>query len=781
MKCIRILVTAVVALAATAVIALTVVKNSAQSEVTIVPYPNEIELGIGTFDAKGAEVTYDVALDEATVNVIKAFAEKLSSVSGAKNVVSSGKSDKGFVFVYNASLPLEAYNLEVKEDVVCVEASALRGFNYAVQTLKQLLPLAIFSDEASPKTKWTIPAVKINDAPRFGYRGMHFDVSRHFYDVEQVKRYLDIMELHKLNTLHWHLTDDQGWRIEIKKYPELTTIGANRKGTCIKKEWTNLDGVPYGGFYTQDDIREVVAYAASKGIDVIPEIDLPGHMLGALAAYPELGCTGGPYDVWTRWGVSPDVLCAGNEKVYKFLENVLAEICDLFPSEYIHIGGDECPKASWEKCPKCQAKIKSLGLVDKDGEKAEHFLQSYVITRIEKFLNGKGRKIIGWDEILEGGIAPNATIMSWHGDKPAWKAASMGHDAILTPNYCMYFDKYQSYDENIEPFGIGGYLPVEKVYSYEPCYEGMPEEEKAHIKGVQANMWTEYIASEDHLYYMLLPRLAALAEVQWCNEGRREWERFYASVDNFCQMYETMGYNYAPHVFFAEGTVQTDTAKKCAVVSLKAQGDAPVRYTLDGTAPTKSSKLYKKPVVLEGQSTLRAAAFRDGVECREYTCTFASHKAIGAAVESTPTPHRWYRAGMPQCLTDGLKGTESFKTPMWAGWKGTPITLVVDMKTVQNITSAGVSVLRDQISNIFLPESMTVEVSTDAENYTEVASAKYDVLEKANNTLTDVVLSFDQVEARYVRLSVNPVAKMPQWRSENGGSAYVFIDEVIIN
>ena len=751
-----------------------------QQSVNIVPYPNEIEMGEGTFNAKGAPVFVDSALDAETANIISSFARKLSFVSGAENPVSEGVSDKGIVFVCNMDIQPEAYVLDVNPELVRVEASGLRGFNYAVQTLKQLLPVAVFAGEPSPKTKWVIPSVHISDSPRFSYRGMHFDVSRHFYNVEQVKRYLDIMELHKLNTLHWHLTDDQGWRVEIRKYPELTTIGANRKGTCIRKEWDNLDGVPYGGFYTQDEIREVVAYAASKGIVVIPEIDLPGHMLGALAAYPELGCTGGPYEVWTRWGVSPDVLCAGNEKVYKFLENVLTEICELFPSEYIHIGGDECPKKSWEKCPKCQAKIKALGLVDKDGEKAEHFLQSYVITRIEKFLNGKGRKIIGWDEILEGGIAPNATIMSWHGDKPAWKAAAMGHDAVLTPNYCMYFDKYQSYDENLEPFGIGGYLPVEKVYSYEPCYEGMPEEERAHVKGVQANMWTEYIASEEHLYYMLLPRLAALAEVQWCNEGRREWDRFYASVDNFCQMYQAMGYNYAPHVFYAKGTVETDTVKKCAVVTLQSQGDAPIRYTLDGTAPTKSSKLYKKPIVLTGESTLRAAAFRDGVDGREYTCTFAAHKAIGADVESAPAPHRWYRAGMPQCLTDGLRGTESFKTPMWAGWKGTPLTLVVDMKKEENISEAGISVLRDQVSNIFLPESMTVSVSVDGENYVEVASATYDVLQKEDNALMDVMLSFEQTQARFVRLSVVPVAKVPQWRAENGGPAYVFIDEVIV-
>ena len=353
------------------------------TEITIVPSPSELTVGEGTFNAKGAAVTYDQALDSASVNVINAFAQKLSFVTGAESTVSVGQADKGFVFALNAEIPSEAYTLNVTPEAVRVVASGLRGFNYAIQTIKQLLPLNVFASEPSPRAKWVIPAVQIKDEPRFAYRGLHFDEGRHFFGVDEVKRYLDIMELHKLNTLHWHLTEDQGWRIEIKKYPLLTEIGSVRKGTCIKKEWENLDGVPYGGYYTQDQIREVVAYAASKGITVIPEIDLPGHMLGALAAYPELGCTGGPYEVWTRWGVSPDVLCAGNEKIYEFLEDVLTEVCDLFPSEYIHIGGDECPKASWEKCPKCQAKIKKLGLKDKDGETAEHYLQSYVITRIE--------------------------------------------------------------------------------------------------------------------------------------------------------------------------------------------------------------------------------------------------------------------------------------------------------------------------------------------------------------------------------------------------------------
>ena len=762
--------------------AMTVAVAAAKSEITIVPYPNDITIGSGTFDAKGADVTYDVALDEATVNVIKAFAEKLSFVAGQANAVSAGKSDKGFVFVYNSEIPSEAYTLEVTPKFVRVEASALRGFNYAVQTLKQLLPVEVFAGEPSPKVKWVMPVVKINDEPRFAYRGMHLDESRHFFGVEEVKRYLDIMEVHKLNKLHWHLTDDQGWRVEIKKYPGLTEIGSRRRGTCIKKEWDNLDGVPYGEgmWYTQDQIREIVAYATAKGIDVIPEIDLPGHMLGALSAYPELGCTGGPYEVWTRWGVSPDVLCAGNEKVYEFLEDVLSEVCDLFPYEYIHIGGDECPKTSWEKCPKCQAKIQELGLVDKDGESAEHFLQSYVITRIEKFINSKGRKIIGWDEILEGGIAPNATIMSWHGDNPGWKAAAMGHDAIMTPNYCMYFDKYQSTDEPNEPFGIGGFLPVEKVYAYEPCPADMPEQEKRHILGVQANMWTEYIADVDHLYYMLLPRLAALSEVQWCNQSNKDWSRFYAAADRYCELYKTMGYNYAQHILQARGTVSVDAAQKCATVALEAQGDAVVRYTLDGSAPTKSSKKYKKPLTMKKSFVLRAVAFRDDAEPREYVCRFDSHKALGAELQYSTAPHRRYRYGLPTCLTDGIRATENFRTEAWAAWRGTPVDLVVDMKSEQTVTSVTAGVLRNHMDNIFLPERLVVAVSVDGVNYTEVASQNYDDTQKAPNALMELTLSFPETTARYVKLTFVPVAKMPDWRQQNGNAGYAFIDEIIV-
>jgi hexosaminidase len=495
------------------------------SDITVVPFPNDVEVLAGDFDAAGAAFHYAAEIQEPAVNLIKAFAAQLSLVSAQESTMTEGAGDNGFVFVCNDQLPEEAYTLSVERKCVKVEASSLRGFNYAIQTIKQMLPVQIYAQEPAAGAEWTLPCVRINDAPRFVYRGLHLDESRHFFGMEEVKRYLDIMEVHKLNTLHWHLTDDQGWRIEIKKYPELTTIGSKRSGTCVKKDFNSTDGIPYGEgmWYTQDQVREIIAYAAAKGIDVIPEIDLPGHMLAALTAYPELGCTGGPYHVWTRWGISDDVLCAGNEKVYTFLENVLSEVAELFPSEYVHVGGDECPKVRWEKCPKCQAKIRQLGYTDKDGQKAEHFLQSYVIARMEKFLNSKGKKVIGWDEILEGEVAPNATIMSWRGEAGGLRAVRMGHDAIMTPNTYFYIDYYQSMDIKNEPFGIGGYLPIERCYSYEPYVDGMTDEEKAHILGVQANMWTEYVATPEHLEYMVLPRLAALAEVQWCSADRKDW------------------------------------------------------------------------------------------------------------------------------------------------------------------------------------------------------------------------------------------------------------------
>ncbi len=386
------------------------------------------------------------------------------------------------------------------------------------------------------------PQAVIADYPQFGYRGAHFDVARHFFPADSVKTYLDMMALHNMNRLHWHLTDDQGWRLPLKKHPELITKGSVRRGTCIGKDFDSCDSIPYGGFYTPAEIQDIIAYAADRHITVIPEVDLPGHMLAALTAHPDLGCTGGPYELWTIWGVSDDVLCAGNEGVYTLLEDVLTELADIFPSEYIHIGGDECPKDRWKNCSKCQAKIAELGLTDDEHFTKEDKLQSHVMRFSSDVLARKGKKIIGWDEILEGDIPENAVVMSWRGSEGGQKAAAMGHDAIMTPYTHYYLDYYQSNDTENEPLAIGGYIPLSKAYAYEP-FEGISPENQHHILGVQANLWTEYIHTFPHAQYMVLPRWAALSEVQWSDPASRDLPAFKRRLQNLRSHYRLNGYN----------------------------------------------------------------------------------------------------------------------------------------------------------------------------------------------------------------------------------------------
>ncbi|MBO4625336.1 MAG: beta-N-acetylhexosaminidase [Bacteroidales bacterium] len=513
-------------------------------EFHVIPMPAEVNIAEGVFCVKGAAYDMDENVDPASQDAILRFVHALETVTGTKCKIAQG----GIEFAVNFDLAPEQYVIDITPKGARVEALDLNGFVYACETLKQMLPAAIYGNKKAD-ADWVLPCGHIEDQPRFAYRGMHLDPCRHFFTIEETKRYLDVMTAYKLNRFHWHLTEDQGWRMEVKAYPKLTEIGAWRNGTVIKKDWNSNDGIRYGGFYTQEEMKEIVEYAAARGITVIPEIDLPGHMVAALAAYPELGCTGGPYEVWTRWGVAPDILCAGNEDVYTFLETVLTELIDIFPSEYIHIGGDEAFNEDmgipWEHCPKCAAKMKELGI--KKGPMAKHYLQNYVTARIQAFLNSKGRKIIGWDEVLEGNLAPGATVMSWRGVKGGIAAANKGFDAIMTPNSFLYFDYYQSRERDKEPFAIGGFLPVEKVYAYEP-FDGLDPIAQPHILGVQANMWTEYVATPEHLEYMLLPRMCALSEVQWCAADKKDYVRFNASLDHAFAMFDEMGLNYCMDV-----------------------------------------------------------------------------------------------------------------------------------------------------------------------------------------------------------------------------------------
>lgn len=443
----------------------------------------------------------------------------------------------------------EAYRLTVNKKAIIIKGASEAGTFFGAQTLRKSIPA--YSDGANV----FLAPVEINDWPRFPYRGMHLDVGRHMFPLEFIKQYIDMLALHNMNTFHWHLTEDQGWRIEINKYPKLTEVGGYRTGTLIGhggRPPFEYDDIPYGGFYTQDEAREIVQYAADRFITVIPEIDLPGHMTAALTAYPELGCTGGPYEVVKRWGVFPEILCGGKEGVFEFLEGVFDELLDIFPSHYIHVGGDEAPKTRWEACPDCQAKIKELGIEKVKGHTPEQQLQSYFISRVEKMLNGKGRDIIGWDEILEGGLAPNATVMSWQGVGGGIAAARQGHDAIMTPTQFFYFDYYQTRGGKEEPDGIGGFVPIEKVYSFDLPAE-LTEDQKKHIIGVQANMWTEYTKTPEVVEFRVLPRMDALSEVQWTMPARKNYDDFLRRLNgNMKAIYDKNEWNYAPFVMNAE-------------------------------------------------------------------------------------------------------------------------------------------------------------------------------------------------------------------------------------
>ena len=756
--------------------------GSHDPQIAIVPYPNHLETGRGTYRVTDRPVTCDSRTDERTQRAVVGFAARLATVTGGTNpvTVADEMPASGIRFVTDESLPAEGYELNVDGEGIEVRASQFPGFLYALQSLGQLLPAAVYGTEPAPDAAWEVPCVKIADAPRFAYRGMHLDVARHFFSVDEVKRYIDVMAIHKLNTLHWHLTDDQGWRIEIKRYPELTAVGSIRKATVVRKEWGTYDGTPYGGFYTQDEIRDVVKYAADRGVTVIPEIDLPGHMLAALTAYPELGCTGGPYEVWGRWGVADDVLCPGREKTFEFLEGVLTEVMELFPSEYIHIGGDECPKVRWEKCPRCQAKIRQLGLKDDGEHTAEHYLQSYVTDRIGKFLARHGRRIIGWDEILEGRAPSDAVVMSWRGSEGGIAAAKLGHDVIMTPNSHFYFDYYQSLDTDAEPFGIGGYIPMEQVYSYDPAFPELTPEQQRHILGVQANLWTEYVLSDEHLEYMLLPRLAALSEVQWCLPETKDWNRFIGSF-RMDKIYSQLGYEFAKHIFGVTASYAVDPEKGGVVMTLTTQGGAPIRYTLDGSDPSASSPLYKAPVTIGESCTFKAAALREGMQTPVYTRKFDFNKATGRRIALNAAPTLKYTYGGASLLVDGYRGGPVYSNGAWIGFLNEPLDVTIDMQGAKPYSAVTVESLVEKGEWVFPPSSVGVYLSDDGREFTEAAlmSVPQETAGSPDGVKPFKVL-FPETSARYLRVVARTVDPIPAWHGAAGQKAHMFVDEIIV-
>ncbi len=508
------------------------------ADYNVVPLPNSVTMtGDEPFElTPSTTVAYPEGNKDMERNA-QFLARYVNDATGMTLSVVPGKAKKGIRLVLDKKVSgEEAYTIQVDKKCVTIAGSTPKGVFYGVQTLRKSLPVGA-------ATVVRLPSVKISDSPRFVHRGMMLDCSRHFFPLEFVKRYIDLIAMHNMNVFHWHLSDDQGWRIEIKKYPELTIKGSRRSGTVIGYNTALDDSIPYGGYYTQEQAREIVEYARQRYVTVIPEIDMPGHMLAALATYPELGCTGGPYEVGHRWGIYKDVLCVGNEKIYDFCEGVLDEIMQIFPSKLIHIGGDETPTEVWEKCPKCIKRAEDNNMTVKQ-------VQSYFTSRIEKYVNSRGRRIIGWDEILGGDISQSAVIQSWRDTKHGRIAAEAGHDVIMSPTSHCYFDYSQADEKNskYEPTLCGGYIPVEKVYAFEPCDENLSESSRPHILGVQANIWAEYLLYPNQVEYQALPRMAALAEVQWTS-GKKDYQAFLKRLNRLVNFYDLYTLTYAKHLW----------------------------------------------------------------------------------------------------------------------------------------------------------------------------------------------------------------------------------------
>jgi len=672
----------------------------------------------------------------------------------------------------------EAYQMDVNGSNIVIKASHAKGIFWGVQSLFQLFPIETNNTLGELK-EIIIPAVQITDKPRFSYRGMHLDVCRHIFPLDFIKQYIDLLAMYKFNTFHWHLTEDQGWRIEIKRYPKLAEIAAWRDSTLIGSygdkphKW---DGKRYGGYYMQEEVKEIVKYAADRNITIIPEIELPGHSLAALAAYPELACTDGPFRPATLWGVFEDVYCPKDE-TFEFLEGVLTEVMELFPSEYIHIGGDECPKIRWKNCADCQQLMRNEGLQN------EHELQSYFIRRIEKFLNKNGRKLIGWDEILEGGLSPNATVMSWRGIEGGIAAAKQGHDAIMTPGSHCYFDHYQA-NPDFEPLAIGGFTTLKKVYSYEPIPEELNAQEAKHILGSQANVWTEYIPSAEQVEYMILPRMLALAEVNWSQKDARNWDNFREKINAHFRRFDLMGLNYSRGSWKVDiNLIKSGSQKQFKLALETEQPGHPVYYTLDNSAPTTNSHLYTAPFEIENSTTIKAAVFNKGKLMEAFSeKSINFHKAFGKPINLSVEPNARYKGNGAVSLVDGFSGSAKYNDGYWLGFLAKDLNLILNLGEEEPIESVLLNFYQKQASWIFLPVEVVVEV-LDAQMNIVTSKTIFPLALPAdeNMIIESFKADFKDVNGQYIRVLGKNRIVCPEWHPAAGEEAWIFVDEVAVN
>ncbi|MBK3518151.1 glycoside hydrolase family 20 protein [Carboxylicivirga marina] len=723
----------------------------------LIPYPAEVN------QEKG-ELKIDVAMLSVSSDddfVVTLLNKQLK----AEQNIQLAHAEDGFVkfkLVNDATIPAEGYRLKVAPKQVLIEAAEKSGLLYGAQTLRQLL---------SPENgRVVLPYVSIKDSPRFAWRGMHFDVSRHFFDVDEIKQFLDYMAMNKLNTFHWHLVDDQAWRLEIKKYPKLTEVGAWRENvgfTANQVKGLNVQNTEaYGGYYTQADVREIVAYAAERNITIVPEIELPGHSAAALVAYPEYYCNNaGELEIWEQAGVSAGVYCAGKETTFQFLEDVLSETMDLFPGEFIHIGGDETPKDTWLACPDCRQRMKEEGAHD------EHELQSYFVHRIEKFLNKHNRRLIGWDEILDGGLAQSAAVMSWRGVAGGVKAAEAGHDVVMTPMFPYYFNHTQNH-LSTSP-GHPGISTLRDVYTFPSIPTDISPENRHHVIGVQANMWSEYMPEFKHIEYNLFPRVFAIAEVAW-SPVISEWDDFYARVNNTLPLLEKLGVKAGDISYHVRINVEPDYENKSATLAFVSERPNTIFYTKDGSTPTTRSTVYRGPFVLAEDAHIKACQFKE-----DGTTTFISekeiifHKAFGKPYVLKYAHAPQYDGGGKYGLTNGFLGVE-------VGVEEKPIDLTIDMGEPTEISYINSRFKNAPMSWVFGPKKVRYELSEDGTTFKEVASFEPGVTESDVNEIVDYPAEFSATKARYVRIIAESVGTCPAWHPAAGGKAWLFSDEVIV-
>ena len=740
--------------------------------IAIIPQPNSVVEKQGVFEIENRVYVSSCPEFEQTASFLKQYLTQIG--------IASTNTDKNKTIQLTKDLTIknkEGYELNISSKHIEIKAKTEAGAFYAVQTLRQLLPpkKPIISNSYSTIS---IPAIEIKDAPVFSYRGMHLDVSRNYFPISFIKSYIDALALLKMNTFHWHLTDDQGWRIEINQFPKLQSVAAFRDQTLVghyNKQPQHFDRKRHGGYYTQEEVKEIVAYAQQRQITIIPEIEMPGHSLAAIAAYPHLSCQEQPVAVAQKWGVFETIYCT-KEPVFDFLETVLDEVVTLFPGPYIHIGGDEAPKTQWKLCSSCKKRMREEKLKD------ENALQAYFIQRIENYLNSKGKQIIGWDEILEGSLAKNATVMSWRGTNGAIEAAKQGHNVIMTPTSHCYFDYYQS-DHEDEPLAIGGYLPLEKVYAFNPIPEELTELESKYILGAQGNVWTEYMSTPEQVEYMLFPRILAMSEVLWTRSELKNYEIFSKNVERFQTHLEALGYTYANHFYDIQGRV-TNKTDHVYMKLQKASNNYNIYYSTDALAPTFSKDhQFKGPILIDKSMTVKAQTFNAlGKPLGNlFTKTVNLHKGIGQEITFSEQPNKTYVGSGAQGLINGVSGSDKrYGDNEWVGFWGKDVVITIELKNNTPINSVETRFYNANGQWIYTPKQVSLELYDSLGGKITEGKLEFTTDHTTGSLFAKSSIALNGLNAKVIKIFVENFGVIPDGKQGAGQNAWTFIDEIFI-